>query len=288
MGLPAHTAQMVDANGRITPTWRRTLSQFDQVLSLFETQDTKGLVEDLKKVKEDLELTSFNAVNKAKFEAEQGRAETALEEIRDTLLYFGEEVQKSVDVSTNSRVQIDGEREARLQQVRKLEAKSKDVSASVTDLEQVVVTEQSATASKFSQVQTELDGNSAAITQIDQSVDGIEAKRILSIESNGQVVGSRVIGGGLSGSYVDFLVNVFRLVHPNGGAPIPIFVATLDENGAPAVSVNGLVSANNITAGTIQGVIVKASVFKGNKFESDDGTCYLDFNNNVKRFEMEF
>lgn len=110
---------------------------------------------------------------------------------------------------------------------------------------------------------TTVDGNTAQIIVLANSIDGIEARWGVAINLQGQVIGLVQLDGTASGSEFTVVADKFQVALPevNDGDPFPVLV--LEEiDGVPSLALNGMLkvlalsslSANlgTITAGLIR------------------------------------
>ncbi len=83
-----------------------------------------------------------------------------------------------------------------------------------------------ALASNVTTLQTRVDGNTAGVQQVMQSVDGMKAKWGVRLDINGRVTGLELIGGEGNTAMV-FNVDQFIIQTPQGGTP-PFMLGTVD------------------------------------------------------------
>ncbi|WP_211251827.1 hypothetical protein, partial [Andreprevotia chitinilytica] len=108
-------------------------------------------------------------------------------------------------------------------------------------------THESAQASTLQQVQTKVGDLSASITQLAQSLDGLDATYILKVTANGKIAGMK-LQANQQGAAIDFLCDAFRISLPDGSSSTAVFVVT-SVNGQPAVGINGgLIVTGSIAA----------------------------------------
>lgn len=110
----------------------------------------------------------------------------------------------------------------------------------------------SALASDITDLTTTVNGNTAQILLLANSVDGIEARWGVAINLQGQVTGLVQLDGSASGSNFTIVADKLMVAHPdvNGGDPVPVL--TLQEVGGDDVlALNGTLIANAIVAGTV-------------------------------------
>lgn len=107
----------------------------------------------------------------------------------------------------------------------------------------------SALASQITTVQSQANGNSATITQLANSIDGIEANWAVVVNQNGHVTGYIRLDTQASGSNFTVVADRFIVSHPtSAGTLITPFVVGL-VNGVSTVGISG----NLVVDGTIIG-----------------------------------
>lgn len=82
-------------------------------------------------------------------------------------------------------------------------------------------------ASKITTLQTKVDGHTTSIQQVMSSVDGIEGKYALRIDSNGYITGWELIGGPSEGSMILHVDN-FLVGRPGAAREYPFVIGTVD------------------------------------------------------------
>lgn len=82
-----------------------------------------------------------------------------------------------------------------------------------------------ALAQQITTLQTSVAGNTASVTQIAESVDGLEARAGLILDVNGYVTGWALNNDGAQGDMV-FYTDTFRLVEPGDDQPVEFFTVT--------------------------------------------------------------
>lgn len=116
-------------------------------------------------------------------------------------------------------------------------------------------------AAAITTVQTQANGNTAAITSVQSSVDGIKARWGVVINLNGQVTGLVQLDGTASGSVFTVVADKFIIAHPSSPATtIAAFVVGL-VNGVSTVGING----NLLVDGTILARSIAADAITANK-----------------------
>lgn len=123
----------------------------------------------------------------------------------------------------------------------------------------------SAVANSVSVVQSQLNSNSATITTIQSTVNGLSGKAGVTIDVNGYLTGWALNNNGSSGT-MTVLASKFAVVDPNAGAPIVPFEVSGGWVIAPKLRVGDLY-ADTITAGHI-----KTGAVDGTKIPSNQIT----------------
>jgi hypothetical protein len=139
---------------------------------------------------------------------------------------------------------------------------------------------------------TTVNGNTAQIITLANSIDGIEARWGVAVNLQGQVVGLVQLDGTASGSTFTVVADKLMVAHPdvNGGDPVPVL--TLQEVGGDDVlALNGTLIANAIVAGTVtvdelSAIVANLGVITAGRLQSADGSCYFDLDE--KEFQMDF
>lgn len=149
----------------------------------------------------------------------------------------------------------------------------------------------SALASDITDLTTTVNGNTAQILLLANSVDGIEARWGVAINLQGQVTGLVQLDGTASGSTFTVVADKLMVAHPdvNGGDPIPVLaLEEIDEE--TVLALNGTLIANAIVAGTV--TVNELSAFTANlgtitagRLQSADGLMVIDLDEKVIRIQ---
>lgn len=149
----------------------------------------------------------------------------------------------------------------------------------------------SALASDITDLTTTVNGNTAQILLLANSVDGIEARWGVAINMNGQVTGLVQLDGSASGSTFTVVADKLMVAYPdvNGGDPIPVLaLEEIDEE--TVLALNGTLIANAIVAGTV--TVNELSAFTANlgtitagRLQSADGLMVIDLDEKVIRIQ---
>lgn len=181
------------------------------------------------------------------------------------------------------------EQEAFAAQLSTIEAQLGLAQASITEEITARSNGDSALSQVDQQITTALNGNIAQVQQIATSLDGIEARWGVVINSNGQVTGLVQLDGTVSGSTFTVVADKFQIAQPSqtGGAPKPVF-SLGNVNGVPTLVLagnilgDGTITAaklnvgsldavsSNFGSGTYQGILKSAA--------GSNGELRLNFN----------
>lgn len=213
--------------------------------------------------------------------------------------------QNRASISVEQRVRHTAT-ESLASQITTLEADLGTTSAAVTAEAMARVTGDSALASSISTVQTQADGNTTAISTIQESVDGVSARWGVVINANGQVTGLIRLDGGSTGSTFTVVADKFVVAHPSSPGTTQVVFVAGNINGVSGVGINGNVLidgsilARHLSVGTLSAIAadlgtVTAGLIRNSadtirfdlpnmKIYRVDGTMTLDFAN--KLFEI--
>ncbi|WP_052877915.1 host specificity protein J [Chromobacterium subtsugae] len=162
-------------------------------------------------------------------------------------------------VSGQASAAIASEQQVRAEQHAAMASDIDVLQAAVADNAGAVVNEMmarasetSALATQVSRVQTAVAGNSATITQLSQSIDGVQGQWAVKVQLDGKGQNPRVAGiqlnSGAGGSSFAVLADSFQVALPDGSNPKPVFSVTR-INGQPAVGVDGSLIADGTIVG---------------------------------------
>lgn len=140
------------------------------------------------------------------------------------------------------------ERTERLEQTAALAQQITTIAAQVgTGIGAALIEEQTARVSadealsqQITTAVTQLNGNTAAVTALAQSINGIEGRFGVAVNLNGQVIGLVQLDGTSAGSNFVVVANTFRVAFPgvSGGDPVPVF-AISSVNGVTKLALRG-------------------------------------------------
>ncbi|VEB43006.1 Domain of uncharacterised function (DUF1983) [Chromobacterium violaceum] len=136
-------------------------------------------------------------------------------------------------------------------QARGARVASANAAAAIVNEQQIRADQDAAIASNLSALQTAVNGNSATVTELSRSIDGVMGQWSVKIQLDGngnpRVAGVQ-LNNGISGSSFAVLADKFQVSMPDGSNPVPAFTVG-KINGQIAVGINGSL----ITDGTIVG-----------------------------------
>lgn len=143
-----------------------------------------------------------------------------------------------------------------------------------------------ALASLITTVSTSVDGNTADISTLQTSVNGIYAEWGVVIDVNGYVVGAVRLDGGASQSTFTATVNEFKIAAPgvSGGSPVPVF-AVQTVNGAAKVAlrgdmiVDGSIVARHLSVSTLSAIAADVGTVTAGVLRSSDSKFVIDLTN---------
>lgn len=140
----------------------------------------------------------------------------------------------------------------------------------------------SALASDITDLTTTVNGNTAQILLLANSVDGIEARWGVAINMNGQVTGLVQLDGSASGSTFTVVADKLMVAYPgiNDGDPVPVLtIEEIDEESVLAF--NGTILTNAILAGSLSAIEISAisgnlGTITAGRLQNADNTSYWD------------
>lgn len=170
-----------------------------------------------------------------------------------------------------------------LKTVRETASSAANNSAAITTEQTVRAAADTALASQLTTVQTQVNGNSASIQTLTESVDGIEARWAVSININGEVVGLVKLDGSSTESTFDVVADKFRVSQPSvtGGAATQVFeIGTVA--GSPALVLrgnfiaDGAILARAIDVDELSAIVANIGTVTAGKMQSADGKVVFD------------
>jgi hypothetical protein len=207
----------------------------------------------------------------------------------------------------NEQTVRQSETDALAQSVTTVNANLAQTNANVTAVQQAYVAGDQALAQNINTVSTNVAGNTASITSLTASYNGVAARWGVSVNAQGQVLGTVQLDGGASGSTFTAVVNNFQVAQPSvtGGTAIPVFVIG-NVAGVPKIGIrgdmfiDGTVLARHMSVGTLDAIsanvgTLTAGVLRDSadtyrltistgKLGRTDNTSFIDFANNILQF----
>jgi hypothetical protein len=183
------------------------------------------------------------------------------------------------------------EDEALAQSVQAVNAALTNTNANVTAVQQAYVAADQAIATQLGAVSTQVAGNTASVVQIAQSVNGVSAQWGISVNAQGQALGTVRLDGGANGSTFAVVANNFYVAQPSvsGGAPVPVFGIGL-VNGTPQLAlraemvVDGAILARHLSVSSLSAITANIGDITAGVMRSSDNKFRIDLTN--KTFEL--
>lgn len=168
------------------------------------------------------------------------------------------------------------EQEAFAAQLSTIEAQLGLAQASITEEITARSNGDSALSQVDQQITTALNGNIAQVQILSQSVDGIEQKFAVTLNSNGQVTGLIQLDGTDVGSAFTVVADKFQIAQPDqtGGAPKTVF-SLGNVGGVPTLVFTG----NMLGDGTITAAKLNVASIATLRISDPANTYYWDFAN---------
>ncbi len=168
------------------------------------------------------------------------------------------------------------EQEAFAAQLSTIEAQLGLAQASITEEITARSNGDSALSQVDQQITTALNGNIAQVQILSQSVDGIEQKFAVTLNSNGQVTGLIQLDGTAVGSAFTVVADKFQVAQPDqtGGAPKTVF-SLGNVGGVPTLVFTG----NMLGDGTITAAKLNVASIATLRISDPANTYYWDFAN---------
>jgi hypothetical protein len=175
--------------------------------------------------------------------------------------------------------------------------------ANVTDLTQAVADGDSALATQISAVNSTVAGNTAAISVLTSSVNGIETHYAITLNSQNEIIGFFKLDGTQQGSTATFNVDNFLIgkAGTSGGTAVPIF-AIQTVNGVAQIALRGTViadgtilaraiaagavTADKITATSLSSISANLGTVTAGIIQNPAGTLIDDLAN-LKRYRSD-
>jgi hypothetical protein len=205
-----------------------------------------------------------------------------LESIKQSQM-AAEAVIRSLLEGKKNSVAIRVEQQARLTEREVFASQIETISAQLGNALAAIVTEttartnaDNALAAVDQTLTTALNGNIAQVNILAASIDGIEGRFGVAINTNGQVVGLIQLDGSAAGSNFTVVADKFQVAQPDaaGGTPVPVFTI------ANVGGTNKLVLRGDMIAdGTLTAAKLNAASIATLYISDPGNTYYFDFQN---------
>lgn len=190
---------------------------------------------------------------------------------------------RSLLTGQSNKVAIRVEQQARLTDREAFASQIETISAQLGNALAAIVTEttartnaDNALAAVDQTITTALNGNIAQVNILAASIDGIEGRFGVAINTNGQVVGLIQLDGSAAGSNFTVVADKFQVAQPDaaGGTPVPVFTI------ANVGGTNKLVLRGDMIAdGTLTAAKLNAASIATLYISDPGNTYYFDFQN---------
>ena len=216
-------------------------------------------------------------------------------------------LQANITNEANARVSADGVLATSIANVQAAyQAADNTLSAAISTEATARVNADGAIASQLNSVSTTVNGHTASINTQQTSINGLQAKYVLTVNANGRVAGIELASGSGALATVSILADKFIIVHPSAnGTTIQAFITGI-VNGIASIGINGnlivdgTISATKIIASTISAISANlgtitaglirdvADTFRfdveNGRWSRTDGKSYIDMKQNKFRF----
>jgi hypothetical protein len=163
--------------------------------------------------------------------------------------------------------------------VTAVNAEIDDTNANVVVVNQARIDGDSALGTQLDTVSTTVAGNTASITSLVQSVNGISARWGVSVSAQGYVQGLVQLDGNATGSTFTVIANTFQVALPGqtGGAAVPAFVVGA-VNGTPAIGIraevllDGSITARAISVSSLSAITANIGTVTAGLIKDAAGT----------------
>jgi hypothetical protein len=204
-----------------------------------------------------------------------------------------EAVIRSLLEGKKNSVAIRAEQQARLTEREAFASQIETISAQLGNALADIVTEttartnaDNALAAVDQTLTTALNGNIAQVNILAASIDGIEGRFGVAINTNGQVVGLIQLDGSAAGSNFTVVADKFQVAQPDaaGGTPVPVF--TIANVGGSSKLVlrgdmiaDGTITATKINVSSISAFTANLGTVTAGKMKSADSKFVIDLDN---------
>lgn len=212
-----------------------------------------------------------------------------------------EAVIRSLLEGKKNSVAIRVEQQARLTEREAFASQIETISAQLGNALAAIVTEttartnaDNALAAVDQTLTTALNGNIAQVNILATSIDGIEGRFGVAINTNGQVVGLIQLDGSAAGSNFTVVADKFQVAQPDsaGGTPVPVF--TIANVGGTNKLVlrgdmiaDGTITAAKLVASTLSAISANLGTITAGLMVSQDGKMRIDLSNASKEIRIE-
>jgi hypothetical protein len=212
-----------------------------------------------------------------------------------------EAVIRSLLEGKKNSVAIRVEQQARLTEREAFASQIETISAQLGNALADIVTEttartnaDNALAAVDQTLTTALNGNIAQVNILAASIDGIEGRFGVAINTNGQVVGLIQLDGSAAGSNFTVVADKFQVAQPDaaGGTPVPVF--TIANVGGTNKLVlrgdmlaDGTITATKLSVSTLSAIVANLGTITAGLLVSADGKMRIDLSNANKEIRIE-
>jgi len=206
---------------------------------------------------------------------------------------------RSLLTGQSNKVAIRVEQQARLTDREAFASQIETISAQLGNALADIVTEttarinaDNALAAVDQAITTALNGNIAQVNILATSIDGIEGRFGVAINTNGQVVGLIQLDGSAAGSNFTVVADKFQVAQPDaaGGTPVPVF--TIANVGGTNKLVlrgdmiaDGTITTAKLVASALSAITANLGTITAGILQSADGKFVINLNTKQIRFE---
>jgi predicted phage tail protein len=221
-----------------------------------------------------------------------------LESIKQSQM-AAEAVIRSLIAGKKNQVAIRVEQQARLTEREAFASQIETISAQLGNALAAIVTEttartnaDNALAAVDQTLTTALNGNIAQVNILAASIDGIEGRFGVAINTNGQVVGLIQLDGSAAGSNFTVVADKFQVAQPDaaGGTPVPVF--TIANVGGTNKLVlrgdmiaDGTITTAKLVASALSAITANLGTITAGILQSADGKFVINLNTKQIRIE---
>lgn len=177
------------------------------------------------------------------------------------------------------------------EQYTSLNAALGTTNANVTAIQTAYIAADNALAQDITTVETAVAGNTAAVTTLTQSVDGISARWGVTVSAQGYVNGLVQLDGSTSGSTFTVVADKVQIAQPgvSGGDPVPVFaIGTVNGSTRLALRadmmIDGAILARHLAVSSLSAITANMGTVTAGVIRSSDSKFKIDLDN--KTFEI--